>query len=308
MSAAWVAASVRARALLARTTGTDGAKELASAATWEDARHLLAGTPAGRGLVTDADRATARLATANATAWQLRVLAGWCPPDGTGLVRLATAPIEIANIEHHLAHLEGSPPTGAARLGSLATVWPRVARTTSAEEVRDVLRRSIWSDPGAGDRASIAIGLRIAWARRVARVEPIGRDWAQGASALLVARERFGFRRGVTSVAGVELDRLIGRRWRAATTISDLADRLPDEASWVLAGIDEPSDLWRSEAALIHRIATDARPIAMSGRPGRTTVAAVLALLVVDLWRVTSAIEAAGRGPVALGVFDALAS
>jgi hypothetical protein len=45
----------------------------------------------------------------------------------------------------------------------------------------------------------------------------------------------------------------------------------------------------------------------MSGQPSADTVAAIMALMLVDLWRVTAAIEAAGRGPHAAEVLDAVA-
>ncbi len=43
-------------------------------------------------------------------------------------------------------------------------------------------------------------------------------------------------------------------------------------------------------------------------RPGRVmALAAIMALLLVDLWRVDMAIEAAGRTPLVTEVFDAVA-
>ena len=52
----------------------------------------------------------------------------------------------------------------------------------------------------------------------------------------------------------------------------------------------------------------DAHTLATSGRYGRDSAIAVMALLLVDLWLVTAAIEAAGRGRRAWEVFDAVAS
>jgi hypothetical protein len=249
----------------------------------------------------------ARRTAAAATIWQLRVLAGWLPPAATGLARLAAAPMEIANVEHHLGHLDGSQRSAPLALGSLAVAWPRVERATSAQQVRDVLARSAWGDPGGSDRVSMALGLRVAWARRVIRALPHARHWAHGGIALLIAREVFAFERVINETTSRELDLLIGTRWRAATTLADLTDRLPATARWAVVGIAAPRDLWRAELTVVNRVASDARLLAASGRYSRDTVMAVMALLLVDLWGVTAAVESSGRGPTALAVFDAMA-
>jgi hypothetical protein len=59
--------------------------------------------------------------------------------------------------------------------------------------------------------------------------------------------------------------------------------------------------------AVVSRVSDDANKIAESGRNGRNTVAAVMALLLVDLWRVAAAIEAAGRELAPVEVFDDVA-
>jgi hypothetical protein len=215
--------------------------------------------------------------------------------------------MEIANIEHHLGHLDGAQRSAWLPLGSLGVAWPRVALATSSQQVRDLLTRSAWGDPGGSDRVSIALGLRVAWARRVIRALPRARDWARGGLALLIAREIFGFERAINETTSRELDRLIGTRWRAATTLADLTDRLPATARWAIVGIAAPQDLWRAELSLLNRVASDARPLAVASRHSRDTVMAVTALLLVDLWRVTAAIESVGRGPTPLEVFDAMA-
>ncbi len=307
MSIGWVAATTRGRALLHRSIGAEGARAIATATTWPDARNRLVTTMYGAGSARDADRATARREAAAATTWQLRVLSGWLPLEGARLARLAVAPVEIANIEHHLARLAGSPAPKPIALGTLGTAWPRISSTTSPDQVRSMLARSAWGDSGGSARTAIRLGLRVAWARRVVDVAPDARLWGHGAIASLIARERFVFDRDVNDITGHAIDQLVGRRWRRATTVPDLADRLPGSASWALSGITTADDLWRSEIAIVQRVARDADRIAASGRHRSNTVAAIMALLLVDLWRVTSSIEAAGRGPVGVEVVDAVA-
>jgi len=307
MTAGWVAATTRGRALLARSLGDSGARSLSNASSWPDARVQLLRTVYGAGLSPTADRESARRAARGATAWQLRVLAGWLPPASGRLARLAAAPFEISNIDHQVARLHGVDAPDPIPLGSLGVAWPRLAAAGSIEQVRFELAHSAWGDPGGIERSMLMLGLRVAWARRVAGAVPSARDWAHGALASLIAGERFVFGRTINDITARELDRLIGRPWRGATTLPELADRLPPSANWAIEGITAPSDVWRSEAAILHRVGHDAQKAANGGPPTAETVAAIMALLLVDLWRATAAIEAAGRGPHATEVLDAVA-
>lgn len=307
MTAGWVAAATRGRSLLRRTIGPDGARELASAESWPEARQLLASTPYGSELSPDADRLDARHIVATTYVWQLRVLAGWLPPGASRLARQFAAPVEIANIEHHLTRISGGRTAPSVALGSLAVAWPRVAASLSVARVREVLASSVWGDPGGADQVAMAVGLRVAWARRLARQVPDAAAWALGFAAVLVARERFAFDRAIAEGTSRELDRLIGTRWRNASTIAELHDRLPPSAAWALDDCDERSHLWRSELALMQRLHTDSSRLAGSGRYDQSSVVAVMALLLSDWWRVHAALELAGRGPAALEVFDAVA-
>ncbi|MGA7759373.1 MAG: hypothetical protein WCA57_16145 [Ilumatobacteraceae bacterium] len=316
MTAGWVAASTRGRSLLHRTIGPDAARALATTDSWQHARSQLATTAYGASLTADADRRTARAVSSAATIWQLRVLSGWLPPTSTGLARAFAAPVEIAQIEHHLARLDrpGDIRAGVATpvpLGSLGTAMPRAARATTSDQVRDVLARSAWGDPGGNDRVTIGLGLRVAWARRLLRQAPAATEWVLGAAAVLIARERFVFDRDIPEIPARGLDQLLGTRWHSASSCAELADHVPKSASWSLLAVtessDPPSDLWRSELAVIRRVSTDATKIVDSGRNGRGTVTAVMALLLVDLWRVTAAIESAGRAHIATEAFDEVA-
>jgi hypothetical protein len=296
VTAGWVAATVRGRALLGRTIGAAGALEIAEADSWVAARDRLATTMYGTGLPAGADRAAARRHAAATTAWQLRVLAGWLPPGAAGLARLAAAPIELADVERRLAQQQGADPIPPIPLGPLASVGTRLSRAGSGAEVRQLLARSVWGDPGGDDPTSIAIGMRVAWARRVARASTAARPWALGAIATLVARERFAFDRPIADTTAREIDVLLGRAWRAAGDVGALGDRLHDRASWPLEGVTDPGALWRSELRVIDRIARDADDLAESGRATASVVIAILALLLVDLWRVSAAVEAAATG------------
>jgi hypothetical protein len=307
MTAGWVAASTRGRALLRRLVGPAGARELARVDTWHEARAQLTTTFYGAEMPADADRAAATRTATAATIWQLRVLAGWLPVGANGLARLLAAPIEIANIESHLTRLTGAATMGPVSLGSLAVAWPRVATTTSNEQVRTVLTHSAWGDPGGADPVAVAVGLRVAWARRLVHQVPETAPWAKGGLAVLIAREVFAFNRDISLPTGRELDRLIGSRWRDAKTIPELARLLPDSAAWALSDIASPSMLWRAELGVVHRVTADATRLAAAKRFTRSTVAAMMALLLVDLWRVAAAIELVGRGPYPTEVFDAVA-
>jgi hypothetical protein len=85
-----------------------------------------------------------------------------------------------------------------------------------------------------------------------------------------------------------------------------LRDALPREAAWVLEGVDAPAELWRSEAAWWRRVEDDAVRFARSAQMGIDAVVGCAALLGVDAWRTSGALESAARGGAALEVFDAV--
>jgi hypothetical protein len=320
VTAGWVAPSTRGRLLLRRRLGASGARALGSEDSWPQARTELATTVYGASLPADADRREARAAASAATIWQFRVLAGWLPPNATALARTFAASVEIGAIDRHVSRLTRQAgaratrvePAGAVSLGSLATAWPRVERATTLDQVRSILARSAWGDPGGSDPATIRFGLRVAWGRRLVRQAAVTADWVHGAAAVLVARELFLFGRDIPEIPARTVDQLLGPRWRRATSVASLADNVGSSASWALradSSSAEPSatDLWSSELAVISRVDEDATKIVESGRNGRNTVAAVMALLLLDLWRVDAAIESTGRGALPQEVFDDVA-
>jgi hypothetical protein len=170
-----------------------------------------------------------------------------------------------------------------------------------------VLTHSPWGDPGGTDPHTIAVGLRVAWARRLARQVPQATEWAHGSVAVLVARERFGFDREIAEVTSREVDRALGRSWHHATTIRDFAERVPKSAAWPLERLDAPADLWKSELSLVRRAAVEADRAAKRARWDQVSVAATMALLLIDLWLVSAAIAVAGREPTPMEIFDVVA-
>jgi hypothetical protein len=306
MSAGWVAAAIRGRALTRRMVGPDGARHMAGN-SWPDARTALLGTFYGAELPPNADRREAGRHVVEATMWQLRVIAGWLPPGQGALLRVFAGPMEIANIEGRLAQLAGLDADPPFRLGSLAVAWPRVAAANSVEQVRSALATSVWRDPGGSDATTMALSLRLAWARRLASQVPDTATWAKGAAAVLLARERFGFARTINEPTSRVIDGLIGHHWRRASSLSSLIDQLPKTASWPFLDVHDPDDLWQAEIALGRRVSSDADRFAYSGRYDKATLTGAMALLLVDLWRVLGAIQLAGRTPVPEEFFDAVA-
>jgi hypothetical protein len=332
MSAGWVAGSVRSQAMAHRRLGAPAARRLATAGSVAEALGELARSaydrsgrptdPAGGGAAA-ADRvATAQRGVAETLLWNLRVLAGWLPAAGAEQLRRLAGWFEIANVDEHLRSLAGRPAEPPFRLGTLATAWPRLARTGSAGELREVLAASPWGDPGGSGDWEISLGMRLAWADRVATRVPAARPWAAGAVALLVARERFAATQEGAS-------RMLGPGWTRAGSLADLARAVPAPARWALAQVTDPTDLWEAELRWWRRLATDGGRL-LAGRgpggagpgpgtgggagpgsgggfgPGRMVGA--VAVLAADAWLVRGALELAARGGTgAAEVFDALA-
>jgi hypothetical protein len=307
MTTGWVAAALRGRSLTAQLLGPHGQRQLASAPSWPSALEMLAATVYGKELAPDADRAATQLAAANSTAWQLRVLAGWVPPSGRSIVRVAAAPLEILNVEQHLRQLSGGDQRAPILLGSLASAWPRIERCTTPETVREALAVSVWSDPGGSASSDITLGMRTAWVRRAVRHVPPATSWALGYLAMLAARELYSFDREIAATTGRHVDRLLGQSWRRAATLAEFRDGLAPAAVWPLAEVESADDLWRGEVAVHRRVATDAARLAARNRFDQRVVVGIVGLLMSDLYGVLAAVETAGRGGQAVEVFDAVA-
>lgn len=307
MSAAWVAGSVRAQAMARRRLGTAGVRALARCGTLGEAVETLAASPYGRHVALDADLATAQHGVLEALLWNLRVLAGWLPAEGVRALRILGGWFEIANVDEHLARINGRAAENPYRLGVLGTAWTRLATTASPQELQDVLTASIWGDPGGHTPHDIGLSMRVVWAQRVAaHVEP-ARTWALGAAALLVAGQLHAAGQPLPEPAARGVDRLLGRSWSVAPTLTALREAIPARAGWVLRGVDHPEQLWRAEAAWWGRLRADGLALLGGAGFGAERPIGAAALLAVDAWQVRAALEVAAR-PAATGVdFDVVA-
>ncbi|MDW6057135.1 hypothetical protein SAZ11_02330 [Streptomyces sp. FXJ1.4098] len=203
MGAGWVAGVTRAKAMLSRALGAERAEEVASAPGLDAAVRYLSASPYGHDLPSEASLADAQRAVGETLVWHLRVLAGWQPPSGVTALRLLACGFEIANTEDHLRTLtdtlpntftdtltDGGPLPPPYRLGTLATAWPRLARTRSPQELRAALASSAWGDPGAATPVAVAIGMRVSAAVRTAMAVPEAARWAAGGSRCWWAAKR----------------------------------------------------------------------------------------------------------------------
>ncbi|MEU6017384.1 hypothetical protein ABZ826_26040 [Streptomyces sp. NPDC047515] len=290
-----------------RRLGVRAAREVAAAATLDDALGQLAATPYRRALDADAGLAAAQRSVAATLLWHLRVLAGWLPRQGAGAVRLLAAGFEISNVEEHLRVLSGSAPDrpGSYRLGGLATAWPRLAESRSPAELRAALTSCAWGDPGDDSAAAVGIGMRISAATRTAGAVPEAVSWAAGRLALLVARELFVHGRPLTEPSGRRAARVLGPGVLRAATFADFRRQMPGTARWAVDGIDESADLWRAEARWWTRVEKDGSALLRGSRLDTAPVLGAVAVLSTDAWRVRAALESAARGGE-LEAFDAL--
>lgn len=308
LSPGWVAGSVRARHLLARRLGRSDAWALAQAPSLDAALERLAPSAYGHRCRPGMALAGAQRAIADTALWHVRVLAGWTPPRGLEPVRALAAGFEIANVDDRLAFIAGAEVPIPFELGGLATSWPRLAGAQSAGELRSLLIGSPWGDPGADDPAAIRLALRLAWARRVLASVQEATDWADGAVALLLARELFLADRPAERPWDLHPPG-VGIAWRQATSLAELRMALPPQAAWALEDAVEPDELWCREAVWWRRVEADAEQLARSAHMGLAAIVGCVALLGVDAWRTAGALEAAARGGgrAAVEVFEEIA-
>jgi hypothetical protein len=312
VSAGWVAAVVRVRALTGRCPGRAGAREIAASTSLGDALHRLAGTPYGRYARATVTLPEAQRAVAATLLWHLRVLAGWLPRGGARLLRPLVSGFEIANVASRLP-VRGDPGTGPEaatwqpyRLGALETAWRSLERAATPAELRAALAASPWGDPGAETPWALITGMRMAAARRTAAVVPSARHWAQGRAALLTARERFVQQRSLPAPVRRDAVALLGSHAVDAASFADFRDSLPSTARRVLEDVEGPGELWRAEAHWWRTLHQDGSAALRDGRHGSRTVVGAVAVLSVDAWRVRAALESAARGGRPLEEWDAL--
>jgi hypothetical protein len=295
VSAGWVAGVTRARLLLSRAIGPDHARTIAGCRSLGEAVSALAGSAYGERVQVGATLEAAERGVAETLLWHLRIMAGWLPPAGGGLVRALAAWFELANIDARLAALasDGHEPTPFV-LGGLATAWDRIEGARSVEELVAGVTASAWGEVGGRAAAELALGLRVEWARRVRSAAPEAAGWVAGAGALLAARELFvaGSRERMS-----QLQRLpgIGDQALATGSLQELQAALPVQAAWALAGVSDPSELWRAELEWWREVERDASGLLRAWGDGAVLLAAV-ALLAVDAQRTIRALEAAAHG------------
>ncbi|MEV0283572.1 MULTISPECIES: hypothetical protein [unclassified Kribbella] len=308
MSAGWVAATVRAKAMARRRIGAGAARRIALAPSFADALGLLDGTAYARAAAPGTSLPDAEWLITAAELWQLRVLSGWLPRSAVGLARALGGRYECANIEVHARALaEPGRPQRYYELGSLALSWPRIAATTSAIELGSALGASPWGDPGDGSLQALHDMLTLRWLRMVAAEAPAALEWATGAAALVVAKQLLVATTGPVEWLVRSAAPLLGPDWTQARSVSALRAALPVAGRWALDGVDSPVSLWRAETGLALRIESDGFRLLRRGTPGVDPFLGAVAVLAVDGWRARVALGDAAYGGGPGEVLDVLA-
>ncbi len=297
MRAAWVAGAIRGEALARRGLGARALQELADQPSLPAALHLLGESTYGHRLQADMDLEAAQRAVADTALWHLRVLAGWLPPAGVGLVRAFSGWFEVQNLEALAVALASGRrrPQHTYTLGALATVWSRAAEVSSLEGLRALLAHSEWGDPGGTALPDILLGLRLAWARSFLRALPERSGWGLGTLAVSVAAARF---LAVTParLSGWKEVPELGRGWSDAPDVAAFVRRLPGDARWPFAGVADAGELWQAERGWWLRVGADAAELLHGTFPGRSVVVGAAATLLTDSWGVRTALAVASRG------------
>ena len=294
MKPAWTAGVTRARLLLSRRIGPELASSVAASPSLADGLAALAGSAYGERVRAGQDLTAAERGVADTLLWHLRILAGWLPAAGAALVRALAGWFELANIDAHLAALagDGREPEPFA-LGTLSTVWGAAGQARTIDDVADAVAGSAWAVPGAHSPTELAIGLRVAWARRIDESAPEARAWVAGAGALLAARELLVAH---NSEHAEQLRQLPGIDDHAlsAGTLAALRDALDARGGWALGTITEPDELWKAELAWWERVEDDSR-LLLGRSDDEPVVLAAVALLAVDAQRTARALRAAAQ-------------
>jgi len=309
LSVRWVASATRGLGLASRRLGSSAANQLADAPSLPAALEVVGRSVYGRDVRSGMNLAAAEHAVSATALWQMRVLAGWGPALGAIGLRVIAGKLEIENLVGHALGLEGGDADPPFVLGALSTAWVAAARARSMTELRRVLASSAWGDPGGGDPATMRLGLELSWARQLAEVAPETGTWASSSAALTMAKLVVADAVSLLDDGPArDLRRLIGTRVDAATSIGDLAAGLPRSASFVLAGLEQPKDLWIAETRWWARCEREAEALTRAARPAAVSAVATGMLFLADARRVRAALElAARRGSTLMGVSGAVA-
>lgn len=308
MTANWVAASIRARSMAQLRLGAGRCRQLATATNLATALALLADSGYAKRLVGVTGLMAAQRATNETLLWQLRVLAGWLPPGGTGLVRAIAAVYERDNIVALAGRLAGGPELSAAyQLGGLATAWPRLREQSSLPALTEALQRSAWGIPGPIDAVALRDVLTLAWLRRLSAAAPAAGRWARSASTVVAARMVLVDHTAPTSRVLDLVRPWLGREWANTRDLDRFRASLPRLSQTVLDGVDDPGDIWRAEAQMRTDVEADGLRLIHGALPGPEVVLGAIAVLAVDGWRLRAALAAADAGTGSSEVLDAVA-
>jgi hypothetical protein len=306
MTAAWVAGSVRSRALALRRIGRTDARELAACPTLPEALTRLAARGSVPSISPELSLESAQRAVAETLLWHVRILAGWLPRSGAELLRVLAGWFEVANVDESIRRLAGKSTEPPFALGALASAQPRLAGASTPEDIRRILATSVWGDPGDAGAASIGWGMRLSWAERLVARVPVAREWATAAVALAVARQRFLTVEPLPAGSARPIERLLGPAAAVAAELPEFRRLLPVPARWALADMERATDVWRAEARWWRRVESDGFSLMRQPRPGPEPVIGAVAVLTVDAWRVRAALDCAARGGTR-EAFDAIA-
>jgi len=302
VSASWVAGTVRAKGMARRVIGTDAARQLAACQSLSQAQQMLAATPYRAAAEPGLSLPLAQHAVAATILWDLRVLAGWLPPDGVSLLRLLAGWFEIANVDELLQAFAGRPVGAEFQLGALATAWPRLSEASSEAELRHALAASAWGDPGGDTGHDIRLGMRLRWAARVMAYGDWARRWAQAGAELLRPEERSETENAASGAGpGTAADRPVAAPARSA----GVRGGSPSVAAEAQAGPAPES--WQAEADWWRQVESGGRMLVGTAGPDSGPVLGAVAVMAADARRVCAALETAARGGIALEAYDAVA-
>lgn len=305
MTGAWVGADVRAIAMSRRTVGRAGASSIAACTDLAAALVELQNSPYARDVRPSQDLATAQRAVASTLLWNVRVIAGWAPASGVGMLRIAMAWFEILNIEARLRHADRGSEEPQFEMGSLATTAGGSEAMTSGN-VLEQLGRTWWGRPSSDSLWDVGLAMRSRLVDRASSGVPGASAWAAGAAALIVAREQVVAGNRLPSDVRSNLAHTLGQPALEADTVQALQERLPNRARWVLDNVRTAADMWRAESGWWARVEADGRELLRRSSFGPEPVVGAVAVMAADAWRVRAALHAAAVGG-ATEEFDALA-
>jgi len=305
VTGAWVGADVRSVAMSRRTVGRAGAASIAACKDLATALTELQSSPYARDVRPSHDLARAQRGVAATLLWNVRVIAGWVPASGVGMLRIAMAWFEIVNVEARLRPADRGPSPPQFEMGSLASTAGGSDSVTTGNVV-ERLRNTWWGAPSADSVRAVGLAMRSRLIDRASSGVPGARAWAAGAAALIVAREQVAAGNTLPPDVRRNLAHTLGQPAVEADTVDALREGLPQRARWVLDNVTSAEDIWRAEADWWARVEADGRELLHGSSFGPAPVVGAVAVMAADAWRVRAALHAAALGG-APEAFDALA-